>query len=427
MSVDPADQLIRTNFKSEAAGGQLSIAVWLRDSGLTLLRRATRFTSNHFYNVFTKGPLLVAVVLVGIILIRGLFAHVVVIQSISVPKMMIEDGYTPDVASGRLRDAIAALIKGANSHMSSPEIALHGDLPDVVVPSVGISLDAVTSALRTLLRSTRSKAITGEFTTVDNQLWLRLRLDGREVYEGAGKPDDLFQAAAQAVIWEIQPYYVAAFLKSTHHPTQALEKANKIIDRFPVTNENVVWAYVLKASIFREMKKYAESKDASNTILRINPKAAGAHINLGNVLVDEGNLPQAIDQFRKAIDIEPRYALAHHNLGVALDMQGNRDDAMYQYSEAIRDDSDYADPHVRLGFDLARQRQFTDAIREYRAALAIDPDNVLAHKELGVALNATGEKEQAIEQFQATLRINPNDQTALKYLNQLGVQDASAM
>jgi hypothetical protein len=126
-----------------------------------------------------------------------------------VPKELEERGYTPEVAGKRMRDAIGRFASSVNTAMKNPEIAMPGELPNIVVPTVGISLDAIVASIRTLLRSTRSRSVTGEFTSVNKQLWLRLRLDGREIYSSppgdVDKPDDLLPAAAAAVLKNIQP------------------------------------------------------------------------------------------------------------------------------------------------------------------------------------------------------------------------------
>jgi tetratricopeptide (TPR) repeat protein len=51
--------------------------------------------------------------------------------------------------------------------------------------------------------------------------------------------------------------------------------------------------------------------------VRINPRYAKAHNNLGNALLVKGNIEEAIDHFKKAIAIEPGYEMAKVNLSDA--------------------------------------------------------------------------------------------------------------
>src|SRR5579862_5827491 len=182
---------------------------WLKSDGASLVSRGTRFFGDNFNTLIVKLPMTIVVVAIIAILVQGLTAHVTVIEALSVPSELQERGYTPEVAGKRLRDAIDKFASSVNTTMKNPEIALQGELPDIVVPSVGISLDAIEASLRTLLRSTRSRSITGEFTSLGKELWLRLRLDGHEIYSGGPgdleKPDDLLAAAAPEILKNIQP------------------------------------------------------------------------------------------------------------------------------------------------------------------------------------------------------------------------------
>src|SRR5262249_47033378 len=56
--------------------------------------------------------------------------------------------------------------------------------------------------------------------------------------------------------------------------------------------------------------------------LRLDPKFALAHNNLGVALLDKGELDGAIACCKKSIRLAPKYALAHTNLGHALRQQG---------------------------------------------------------------------------------------------------------
>ena len=57
------------------------------------------------------------------------------------------------------------------------------------------------------------------------------------------------------------------------------------------------------------------------------------HKNLGDVLVGRGQVDQAIDQYRQAVDIEPDYAAAHNNLGWELAARGQIDEAIDPLSQ----------------------------------------------------------------------------------------------
>ena len=131
--------------------------------------------------------------------------------------------------------------------------------------------------------------------------------------------------------------------------------------------------------------------------------------NLGTVLVGQGRLIEAIDQFREAIRLNPEGAGVHDNLGAALAKQGKLDEAILYLREAIRLDPDCADAHNNLGAVLGRQGQLDEAIDHLQTAVELTPGDAGAHCNLGDALASTGRLDEAISQYQAALRLKPDD------------------
>jgi hypothetical protein len=152
--------------------------------------------------------------------LRDLSQELVTIEPISVPKALSENGYTPEVASRRLRDALGDYALKANSFMKSPTISPRDELPNIVVPKIDISLDTIISSIRTFLHYGNRRNIAGEFIIRDKLAWLRLRIDGREAYTSpigfdTERCDELLAAAAPAVMEIIRPYLVASTLYET--------------------------------------------------------------------------------------------------------------------------------------------------------------------------------------------------------------------
>jgi hypothetical protein len=122
-----------------------------------------------------------ACVAIVIFILRDLSQDLVTIEPISVPKSFSENGYTPEVASRRLRDVLGDYTLEAGTSMKGPTISPRDELPNIVVPKIDISLDTVLASVRTLLHYGNRRSISGEFTLRDKLAWLRLRVDGKEV------------------------------------------------------------------------------------------------------------------------------------------------------------------------------------------------------------------------------------------------------
>jgi Flp pilus assembly protein TadD len=132
-----------------------------------------------------------------------------------------------------------------------------------------------------------------------------------------------------------------------------------------------------------------------------------AHNNLGNALLKNDQIGEAISQFQEAIRLKPDNANAYYNLGVALNKKGQTDEAIRQYQEAIRLKPDYVEAHNNLGTALLKNDQINEAISQFQEAIRLKPDYA-AHNNLGTALGRKGQTDEAISQFREAIRLKPD-------------------
>ena len=121
-----------------------------------------------------------------------------------------------------------------------------------------------------------------------------------------------------------------------------------------------------------------------------------------------GRLPQAIDQYQKAIDIRPDYAFAQHNLGNAFLAEGKLEQAIEHLSVAIRIEPDYAEAHYSLGSALGRQGRLAEEIAHYRRAIEAKPDYAHALHNLGAVLLLAGRPHEAVTPLRDAVRVRPD-------------------
>ena len=456
------------------AGAVLQSAVgwmagWLQRSA-SALRSAFAWISKSISltNIFGAISTIVGII-VCILVVQELSRDLVTIEPISVPKAFADNGFTPEVASHRLLDAIGNFprtirtnssrqLDDIPSSMQALNITPRDELQDFVVPTIGLSLNAIVSSIRSVLHSASGQRISGEIILHDNLAWLRLRVDGQPVFTsttGVAQEnlDELLTAAAPAVVEKIKPYIAAAALYH-ERPDEAVEKALDIIDRVTAsdanarlneTDLNVEWSYVLMgnyhsgrrdyvqaekflrkalalnwsnwtahadlANILRSQGKLAEAITQYDRSIRINPASAAVHNNLGNALSDiarsDRKYGDAIAEYRRAIDLDRKYALPHNNLGLALHEQGDPVEAIAEYRRAIAIDPKYAQAHLNLGNILHDRSENVEAAAEYRRAIDIDPKYAAAHYDLAIVLRVQDKFDEAIAEYQRALEINP--------------------
>lgn len=68
--------------------------------------------------------------------------------------------------------------------------------------------------------------------------------------------------------------------------------------------------------------EHEEAEAFLNRALTLRPTHPRALTNRGNVLLEDGDLDGAMEQYRAALEVDFEYAPARHNLGVALRRQG---------------------------------------------------------------------------------------------------------
>src|SRR5262249_50835938 len=136
----------------------------------------------------------IVVVVLGILVYLDVRQDSLLIEPISVPQSLEQNGYTPQVAAQRLRDALNEYMAKAQVPLPGEYLAeqvstqglvsLQGEKPEIVVPTVGLSVETLGTAARTALRIESRKTISGEFTFDHGQLWLTLRVNGLAKFHG---------------------------------------------------------------------------------------------------------------------------------------------------------------------------------------------------------------------------------------------------
>lgn len=153
-----------------------------------------------------------------------------------------------------------------------------------------------------------------------------------------------------------------------------------------------------------------------NSIAAVVPDNALVHFNLATALEANGDLPAAINEYRRALAIHPRYDKAHFNLAGLLSRAGNSAEAMAHYIRATELRPHYGSAYNNLGSLQLQQSQFQAAIGAFERALACEPGNVgfaqnlsLARFYLGQQRELAGDLVGAVAQYREAIRRPPQD------------------
>jgi tetratricopeptide (TPR) repeat protein len=91
-----------------------------------------------------------------------------------------------------------------------------------------------------------------------------------------------------------------------------------------------------------------EARTTYRSVLEREPEFADAHVNLGRLLHESGDVYAALVHYRAALAIRPSDATAAFNAGVALEDLGANADAIAAYRRAIDCDPRNPDAHYNL-------------------------------------------------------------------------------
>jgi tetratricopeptide (TPR) repeat protein len=125
---------------------------------------------------------------------------------------------------------------------------------------------------------------------------------------------------------------------------------------------------------WRQSEIYHDSATLYRATIAKNPDCWLAQFNLGDALLREGRLDEAMVHYQEAVRARPDYVEARNNLGGVLAHVGRLPEAIAQFEAALRDWPGDAKLHYNLGNALADARRFAEAQAEYQRALELRPD-----------------------------------------------------
>jgi len=144
-----------------------------------------------------------------------------------------------------------------------------------------------------------------------------------------------------------------------------------------------------------------------------------AHLNYGEALLEQGQVEEAIGQYKKALEIKPNFELAYLNIGAVFAKKGQADHAIAYYQKALAIRQNQPMAWLNLGNAYFRKGVPDKAIFYYETALSFKPDFAEAYCGLGAVMAGRGELEKAHQAFLQALDIDPGSISARNSITQI--------
>ena len=200
------------------------------------------------------------------------------------------------------------------------------------------------------------------------------------------------------------------------HQANLLEEAEQLYLKVLQGNSRNFDALHLLGVVYFQRGDHVGAIRQIDRALKINPKSAAAHSNLGNALKGLKRFKDAIKSYDKAISIKPDYFEAYSNRGDALNELKRFAEALSNCDRAIALKPDYAQAINNCGVALDGLKRFDEALKWYDAAIALKPDYAEAFNNRGDIFNKLTKTDAALADFEKAVALNPD--LAIAFNNQ---------
>jgi tetratricopeptide (TPR) repeat protein/SAM-dependent methyltransferase len=193
---------------------------------------------------------------------------------------------------------------------------------------------------------------------------------------------------------------------------EAEKLARSIVDKSP----NDLWGWKILGIVLGEKNLISEALVANQNAVRIDPKEAGLHCNVGAGLLQLSRWKEAEVSFRQAIELNSGMVEAHLNLGETLRQMGKLDEAEASCQRALALNPDDPEAQNSLGSTLHDLGRVAEAEVAYKKAIELNSSLTIAQNNLSNLLGELGRFDEAEANCRRTLALRPNDAEAYNVL-----------
>jgi tetratricopeptide (TPR) repeat protein len=160
-------------------------------------------------------------------------------------------------------------------------------------------------------------------------------------------------------------------------------------------------------SVLLDCGELVEAVHNLETATRLDPKLAAAHLYLGAACSQQGRLDEAITACRAAIAIAPKSAYAHLELGNLLYLRGQNDSAAEAFEDAAKAGAGKTSGRLGAARALIARDRRDEAIALLRRARALDPTSDALLQFLAFTLMELGRLDEAEYELKKALDVSP--------------------
>jgi predicted TPR repeat methyltransferase len=150
--------------------------------------------------------------------------------------------------------------------------------------------------------------------------------------------------------------------------------------------------------------------------IAMDDTVASWHNNLGNVLLDRGEVDAALVAYTRCTELDPGNYEVLNNLGVLLVKRKRYAEAEETLKRALAKNADFSSAHTNLASLYYDQKRIHEGHEHIAAVLALAPADPAARKLLGMLYASLGRLEDAATIFREWLQHEPGSAQAQHHL-----------
>jgi Flp pilus assembly protein TadD len=224
------------------------------------------------------------------------------------------------------------------------------------------------------------------------------------VARGAADPDPLVRLGAVSAAEGLEPRARLAPLRPLlRDPLGALRiEAARVLAPVPPA----LWPAGARVALADALAEYRAAQ-------RVSADRPEAHVNLGVLHTQLGELDQARREYETAIRLAPYFLPARLNLADLYRLEGREDEGERVLLEALEGAPQSAELHHALGLLRVRQQRLPEALDALARAAALAPEQPRLAYVYAVALHSTGGRERALSVLADAQQRHPGDREIL--------------
>ena len=232
---------------------------------------------------------------------------------------------------------------------------------------------------------------------------------------GSGAVED----EAMQRFWQQASLVLPAKVRAPVESAPALEPLRAAIEREPDNAEH----YIDLAAALLLGRDYGDAEKNLLKALQLAPEQARAHLLLGRLYSDRGDVERAVQALHRASQLDSTLAAPNYFMGNILVRQQHLDDAVMRYERALALDPGYLQAYFNLAGLHSRQTDYGLALDVLRRGLQNMPQQVELLFQMGRVHFVQARYEQALHVLDEVLQLEPeraeaHEMVAQIYLNQ---------